>query len=324
MSRCARCDWTEPGTLAEHAADTGHWLCGCGRSLAETDPRMACETCLTATRSHLAGIVLMWQELPAHLRTVAGTALGGLRGGSDGHPLPGGQVLSLLGPGSAGTSARKLTRTDVARGLDGREHGIDNQPEDTPSVAWVLATWEDDLRHSRSDEPAMSGTSTSRVVQDAARYLEVHARWAANNHPAFDEFASDLRSLHVRLETATHRLRRPTRLGADCFDCGGDLIRRVVDGLEEEHATCTVCHEQYEPGRYTLALKAAAEGAARVTFDGIPYATPAALATDLGRSEHTIRSWAQRGQVRSEVRSGVLFVNTEDVTERHQPKEQTA
>jgi hypothetical protein len=325
---CARCDFVgdADSPLADHATSSGHWLCGsCGRSLADTDPRMSCESCLTAARSNLAGILVMWQELPAHLRTVAGSALGGTRGGSDGHPLPGGSVLALLGPGSPGVAARRLTKTDVARGLDGREHGVDNLAEDAPSVAWSLATWEDDWRHTRGDDPAMTGSSVSRVVQSAAHYLDVHARWAANNHGAFDEFADDLRKLHSRLEVATHRLRRPTKLGADCFDCGGDLIRRVTDeGLEEEHATCVVCKQQYEPGRYTLALKAAAEASARVTFDGIPYATPAALASDLGRSEHTIRSWAQRGHVRSEVRSGVLFVNTADVTERHEPKGQTA
>lgn len=325
MTRCNRCDFTATRDderppaeqLAEHATDTGHWLCSsCGRSLADTDPRMACETCLTDARSLLADCVLLFDELPRHLRTVAGTALGGTRG-SSGHALPGGQVLSLLGPGSPGGAARRLTRTDKERGEEGREHRFDNRPEDAPSVAWTLASWEDAIRHERGDDPAMTGTSVSRVVQGSSRYLEVHARWAANNLDAFDEFLSDLRDLHARLEVACHRKRRPTKAGADCFTCGGPLIRRVVDGLEEEWVTCTVCHEQYDPSRYTLALKAAAEDASRLEQAGEAYATPAALASLLGRSERTLRTWHRRGQVSSVERGGVLFLNVGEVSARH-------
>lgn len=325
---CNRCDWrpdqsdSEPWSdqLAAHAVDAGHWLCTCcGRSLTR-DETANCETCLTDVRSHLAGVLLMFDELPHHLRTVAGSTLSGPRGGADGHPLPGGRVLALLGPGSPGGAARRLTRTDLERGTDGREHRIDNLPTDTPSVAWSLASWEDSFRHERADDPAMTGTSIPRMVRGAGHYLDVHARWAANHHPAFADFCEDLRSLHATLEEATHRRRRPTRAGADCFDCGGDLIRRVVDGLEEDHVTCVRCHTQYDPGRYRLALKAAAEGASRMTWDGQRWATPSVLAAELGRSEHTIRSWAQREHVRSHVRAGVLYVHVDDVTSRHAPR----
>lgn len=103
-------------------------------------------------------------------------------------------------------------------------------------------------------------------VPALAHFLTVHARWAANSHPAFPEFRDEMRQLRLTLEAATHRLRRPVRAGADCFDCGGHLMRRINDeGLEEEHVTCADCREQYGPGRYVLALADAAERAAWIT-----------------------------------------------------------
>lgn len=360
MTRCNRCDWTpdQSDSLThreqsqEHATEAGHWLCDCGASLTEQEPR-TCERCLTDARSLLAGLLLMFEELPHHLRTVSGSALAGARGGSDGPPLPGGQVLALLGPGRPGGEARRLTSAEQQRLVtrpirwwvegrygpltayqwsveqnraEGREHALDNMSTDTPSVAWALASWEQDWRETRNDPPPRDGLSVPAVVRAAGRYLEIHARWAANNHEAFPEFLADLRDLHVKLEAATHRLRRPAKANAACFACGGDLIRRVVDGLEEDAVTCRDCREQYDPARYGLALKAAAEAASTFTEDGEQWATPAVLATELERSEHTIRSWAQRDQIRHHTRAGVLFVNAEQARARdaETPRRRTA
>lgn len=144
-------------------------------------------------------------------------------------------------------------------------------------------------------------------------YLEVHARWAANTHGAFAEFCEDIRQLRAILERATGRVRNPVKAGAACFVCSGDLVRRITDeGLEEETVTCSSCREQYDPARYNLALKAAAEAASRVTLDGEQWATPAALATDLGCSEAAVRIWRHREHVRGRVIEGHLFVSVAD------------
>lgn len=155
------------------------------------------------------------------------------------------------------------------------------------------------------------------TVPALVHYLDVHTRWAANTHPAFDEYASDLRDLLTQMEAATHRRRTPVKAGADCFACGGDLIRRVVDGLEEDVVTCRDCREQYDAGRYGMALKAAAEAAARIEVDGQVWATPQSLAAYLERSEQTVRTWHKRGQVASIVRGGVLFLNEDEAQTRH-------
>lgn len=330
MTRCSRCDWQpDPDAdtsrheqLAQHALDASHPLCSCcGRSLAQDDPAMACESCLAETRGVLSGIVTMWAELPRHLGHARAQRYdGGPRGGEE-HHLPGGTVFALLAPGSAGGAPRRLTPLDVERGLDGREHRVDNQPEDTPSVAFALTQWEDDWRHVRGDDSSdLPPSSTAAVVRAAAHYLEVHARWAANQHPAFDEFADDLRALHTRLEVATHRRRTPTRAGASCFDCGGDLVRQVDpdSGLEDDHVTCGTCRRQYDPAAYRMALKAAADDASQVEHEGERWATPARLARELDRPERTLRTWHHRELVRSTTRGGVLFLAVSDVEARHE------
>ncbi|MBC7678497.1 MAG: hypothetical protein H7233_05855, partial [Pseudorhodobacter sp.] len=71
-------------------------------------------------------------------------------------------------------------------------------------------------------------------------------------HPAVGDLADEMRDLSSTADALAQSTRQPTRAGADCFDCGGHLLRRITsDGLEEDHVTCTVCHVQYEPSRYT-------------------------------------------------------------------------
>ncbi len=142
MTRCARCDWQSDGDtppldqLAEHALNSGHPLCPCCRwSLTDTDPQYGCERCLATAQAHLAGIALMYDELPTHLGHVRGQALGGQRGGTDGPPLPGGDVLVLLGPGSQGLA----------------EDGTTTRDADPTSVAFELGFWAKDWRETRGE-----------------------------------------------------------------------------------------------------------------------------------------------------------------------------
>ena len=185
-----------------------------------------------------------------------------------------------------------------------------------------------------------------------AGYLEVHMRWAAREHPAFDDFHADMLDLHARLENATALSRRPTRANADCFDCGGQLIRRVNEGtvkhvptgtayawwlpgkagplppepartwkgpLEEEHATCDQCGQTYDPGRYMLALRAQAEAASRITLDdGHEYATLEVASALTGRQQQTLRNWITQGRARRATLGGVLFINLDDANHENQ------
>lgn len=150
IRRCQRtyCDWQSERDadtsaveqLAAHAAESGHGLCTCcGKSKDEHAPRWSCEACLTAFRADVEVIVQLTAELPAHLRTIGSSALGGTRGGGD-VTMPGGDALVLLGKGSDGGAARRLTRTDRPD-AEGREHVADERDGDPVPVEWALGSW---------------------------------------------------------------------------------------------------------------------------------------------------------------------------------------
>lgn len=279
MSRCARCDWQDDheanGTpkvqLALHALEAEHPLCPiCARSLTNTDPGYGCERCLTHARSLLAGIVTMYSELPLHL------------GRSHGR-LPGGDPLVMLAAGSQGLA----------------ETGETSRPNDPPSIAfelgWWAVAWQDDR-----EDPKHLGHSPARIVANASRYLEVHARWAAASSRGFPEFVADLERLHNRLERTTAHDLPQQRANADCFDCGGKLVRKAdpktgifdIEGAVE----CRQCGETYDPVRYQLALRVSWEA----DLEGwVPLTAAARL---VGANVETVETWAKRGHVQSACR----------------------
>lgn len=294
MTGCARCPWEAEGLLSdkaalreqriEHAAGWEHLLCVvCTRSLAAGQPQ-TCDQCITHTRQDLAGIALLYDELPRHLGHVrSATYDGGRRGGTDGRPMPGGDLLALLGRGSQGLAEDEFTTRD----------------HDPTSVAFELGWWVVDWQERRGETPDLRPRSARAQVHDAVAYLDRLARWAATSHPAFDQFAAELRLLHSRLEQATGRTRSPSKAGASCFDCGGTLVRKVDPhtGLEQDAVTCNRCRSRYTPARYTLAL------AARRTEGLAGWLSVPAAATAFRRPVRTIRTWLQRGQVAAACRA---------------------
>jgi hypothetical protein len=278
---CARCEW-QPGDVdapladqkAEHARESGHLLCiVCTRSLLDYE-QQTCESCLTHTRELLAGIGLMYDELPRHLGHVSSRAYGSGPVSSDGRPLPGGDVLVLLANGSEGFAEDALTTKDG----------------DPTPVAYELGWWHEEWQDCREERVTDARPrSAVAIVRQALGYLEVHARWAAAHHPGFDEFAADVRKLHTRMEVATGRVRQETKANASCFDCGGDLVRRIDgDGMEEDHVTCVRCRRQYDQPRYLLALAGRRE-------EGLAgWVTVAAAAAASKRSKATLQRWLGR------------------------------
>ncbi len=237
MTVCARCDWrpdVEQPTreqLAAHAVAAAHPLCVvCTRSLHRAEPRV-CELCISYVQQLLAGILLLWAELHGHRRTIRTGQYDETRPVSRDKPLLGGDVLLLLGPGSNGTSARRLSPAEIRKGMTGREHGVDNQPTDGASVAQVLTSWEDSWRRVWEEPAADTGERLSSIIRSAASYLERRTRAAANGdsrldpQPEFDAYVHELAELHGQLERVTHQDRRPAVAEADCFTCAGRLER---------------------------------------------------------------------------------------------------
>ncbi|MCW2601841.1 MAG: hypothetical protein JWM02_3670 [Frankiales bacterium] len=328
--RCARCDWQSTPDLdqpprqqaADHARDAHHPLCVvCSSSLTQHEPQ-TCEGCLTTARENLAGIVTMYLELPRHLGHLRPIGYASSHGGGDGRPLPGGDALVLLSGGSEGGAPRKLTSGDLRaperwwvkgatgplsqaalmaaeRERTGREHQVDNRPSDAQPVSDALGTWALEWQEERGESEQL-GHRPADIVLAAAGYLERRCRWAANSHPAFDEFAADLTRLHQRLEVVTGRSERPIVAEADCFECSGALERLVTEqgecrcparpsmsvragesvadrdarlrawdeghgrcnrGGADDHFTCRRCGRRHSWQSYLLALRAKLEEA---------------------------------------------------------------
>lgn len=233
MSRyhCRRCDWqpakddNAPGPLsqlADHAANDGHPLCIlCGQSLPTEDVR-TCLPCIADTRRRLQAVADTYALLP-EFRVRVSSPSDWRRSGprSDEPPLPGGDPLVMLAGGSKGRSQDRGVQW--AGGLD-FSHAEDEHESDAPSVANELGSWEDDWRTTRGEPAAEHGAT----VMSALGYLMPRLSWAAETHDAFDEFATDLRRLLSRLETATATDERADS-GAACIDCGTDLQRGYAD-----------------------------------------------------------------------------------------------
>lgn len=157
--------------------------------------------------------------------------------------------------------------------------------------------------------------------------LAVLAGWLLNQlpwlvqHGAVGDFADEVRDLARVADGLTHLTRRPTRVGADCFDCRAPLVRPVDrDGLEEDRVVCNGCGREYTVTSYNLALAAAAEEASRIDWDDEQWATPEALAHDLGRSVNTLKRWRRDALVRARTLEGVVFFSVADAQAEHETR----
>lgn len=257
MSRCARCDFrTDPEAeeperdqLAVHAFESQHPLCVVcqRRSLTDFEP-LTCEKCLTDTQQNLADVVTGYALLEGEIGHPKPTVYDRDGGRTDdGAALPGGNALVMLAGGSEGRSDDDETTKDT----------------DPVSVPHFLATWEDDWRETRHEPAAVvrngAGAFVGRTVVQAAGYLERHMRWAANTHPAFDDFARELRQVLGRVQDAAHLRNHDERAAADCFECGGTLRRVWTDRGRSDDYQCAQCRRTYDSERYYLAVRARLE-----------------------------------------------------------------
>jgi hypothetical protein len=205
----------------------------CQRTELEATELQTCVRCLGAARRDVLDIADMYALLPAELQGRAGAATppeanGHIHG--DGDPLPGGDVMVMLGPGST------------------RPH---SEPVDVDSVLGVLERWDTDWRvafgWTAADMPAN--------VVDCAGYLRDRLHHAAQKHPAFDEFASDLRQLKHTMEAALRA--GPQRSPVPCLTCGARALEVPEprgDGRRFEWQ-CGKCHRNYTQEEFWMAVR---------------------------------------------------------------------
>ena len=118
-------------------------------------------------------------------------------------------------------------------------------------------------------------------VHVSADFLLANLGTMAQRHPAFDEFAGDMRSLRFLLLRVLGLADDPVRMGADCFECGEPLVRDYAPRVDCAHGAarhteacdqgglrdycrCTGCGRVYTPAQYHLALRAAIESSDEV------------------------------------------------------------
>lgn len=203
----------------------------CSHDLEPSETR-TCLRCLSSVRRDLHTTERLFKLLPQLLGRPDGATLDSVLGGrSDAAALPGGDVLVMLGPGSA-------------------SHCGD--PSDPPAVAFELATWVEVWADWRGETPPADVT-----VPASVGWLSPRAGWAAARLDPFDEFAWDLARIRARLEDVTGMSDRP-EVGPPCPYCRtADLLRAFTDRGLADDWSCPACRRTFSYPQYLLAVRSA-------------------------------------------------------------------
>lgn len=192
--RCGRCDFK--GTREErdqHAIEAGHPLCAiCSSRSLRSSEVAVCDPCVARTRDELDAIVAtVIDDAPTMI------AYSGYYG------MFGADLLVMTADGS----------------IEGG--GPDDWLTDPTPVIAILEANERDWRRHFAEPPA----EDVATVTSCAAYLRRNLGRAAAEHPAFDEFVTEIRTLHSRLLHTAGLIDDPERAPAECFTCGGRLVR---------------------------------------------------------------------------------------------------
>lgn len=224
-SGCPGCEPCEP--------TYGH--CRCGRHLTEHEPR-TCARCVGHTRDDLTQIETACADLP----------------GEATHRGVNSEAAMLAGP-SADPAAWGRRASRAMLGRIPADYLEDCRDELHP--LWVLGTWEmcwrRELGH-HTEEPL--------TIDAALDYLRLQLTYMAQrDEPDFDQFATEIRQCRSHLQAVLHDQNRGDLAGVGCFDCGGDLERRLTTSGLEDVWTCQRCRRRYTPAEYNFALRARLE-----------------------------------------------------------------
>jgi ribosomal protein L37AE/L43A len=177
-----------------------------------------------------------------------------------------GEAMMLLGP-SADPEARGHLEASVMAGrltLDAIEVSHLKGCEDDRCLGcaghlhpdYVLGSWDSVWREALDHgEPA-----GQFELPEALDYLDRTMGYMADfPHVPFEDFATDLRRCAAHIEAVLHDQQQGERANVGCFDCGGDLERRIGKDGFEDFWTCGRCKRRYTSPEYNFALRAAIE-----------------------------------------------------------------
>lgn len=209
----------------------------CGRASLTVHEPQTCASCVTQTRHDLRAVERLTLALSDELASRAG-ARKPMNFAPSAHsdiPLPGGEGMVLLAPGSMGT---------VVASRDGdRSHANDHLPSDSPSVIAFLAGWEDVWRQWLGQPATLMLPTLAECVGFLVHYLPR----TSQHHPAFAEFARELHALRERLERVSGE-GTPREWGAvPCPGCSGRLRREYRPRKECQHVGSHCDHSHVNP-----------------------------------------------------------------------------
>lgn len=252
--RCRRCDHVadignrddDLAAAQAHAQSAQHWLCRvCGTSL-RWEESATCGPCVAAVRDALTEIVTLYAQLEVPIRSLPKAQpydTAHARSSDTSLLTP----LVMRSPGNAGTSAPSASGD--------RSHAADNHPDDPPAVVAELAGCEDDWRVLRGRFTSTHANPGPPTLVGAVGYLTRHLAWAADAHPAFDEFAALVADLRRRLQAAVGDGEARTS-GAPCQHCHVPLVKSWDDSGASDDWHCPRCRRVYTEAEYWLAVRA--------------------------------------------------------------------
>lgn len=293
-----RCTWRgsgQPrGIIGRHVSDcTGecrgcepcperHCICcGHNHSLDQT-----CPSCLAEVRTDI-GLIEFMLRVRLRAQVTDGSSLTGsgsvkLMASSD---IPGGEAMVEIGPYSDGGAATDRLQKDDER----------VRPEAT--ISQIMGSWSQDWTESAG------GTVRHPSNHD-------HVTWAAKHHPAFDDFAREIREHRSRLEDMLHDGERAD-LGAPCFVCHRPLERHYGKSEGNDSWWCEKCKKDLGVAEYVEEVgKNYRRNAEWLTAEDVSetYQIP----------RGSLSSWASGGDVRKkrDMNTGRMVYNVKDALTR--------
>lgn len=212
----------------------------CGKPRLEPEQRQTCTPCLGRTRRDLIEIEQLYALLPSAVGGATAGSIVAMSSHSAESPVPGGDALVMLAPGSDGKAAALAS----LYGLDD-SHAGDDYPSDPPAVLAELGSWEDDWFEVRREAGiAETAPAQPATLMATVTWMTQRLTWAAQQHDAFDQFATDVRRVLGRLRSVTRTGDPNDRAAIECPDCEGDLRR--------EYRKADPCPGEWLPPRPAL------------------------------------------------------------------------
>lgn len=197
-----------------------------------------CAECVADTRDNLHSIAIRCGALPTEVA----------------HRGINGEAMMLLGPSADPEAWRNRAMSAMVGRVDDA-YLSDCRDEQHP--LWVLGTWEQ-LWRNHLDHPTALEATLPRLVD----YIDQQMTYmAGQEEPPFEDFAQNLRDCSTHLDSVLHDQSQGDRANVGCFECGGNLERKLVKDGFEDHWTCKRCRRRYTYAEYNFALRASLEAA---------------------------------------------------------------